>query len=986
LFDAVEERNVEYNHEIQGARRDVESPKNQITAPVELAALHVANSMISHDVFVLNLGYFSSLDRENILNTTDWHLPTFVLGDIINSGKTVKEITKLLNEFSMPLRGVIALIRFSENGEEDVFREGMFWNTTTGNEAFGEIPLFYMTETKRPASVSEQQAWDLSESTLFYIEPFSLEIFAYDSLSRSNPKKGRRVNTNAMELLSLEKIDSLRYGHLAYGSHHFIISVDIKRLLSSDEILGPIVSQIIDICHTKKISHVLFPLHSNIGRILPKISTALLLHHGMDLDYSFCVSTKTLTDRPFYLLPMKVKKAIRTAAEIISKGGEGIRLLILDDAVASGRTLETLIRAIVLECREVVTEKKLAKCPVEMVHVFSIIDRQGLAKGTLIRGIDKISIMQPSDARRKKDTWSFEFSYDRWLALDMPVAEAETCEICNERSHLTHFLETSQLPHNHGAMIALRKRIDDLKVNSTESPAFMNQQQHILPIAIKIGRVNATTFELAYLEFLSQIQGGYPMNALIKRYKDIFKEFSMHDIENNEGLTLLQQEMLRTFIKKWHIVTSQWSGLILRDELLPIIQGGNDLARVILTEAGLKMGERNAKTSVLRELFEAGVTALISFDKASDYDEKKQENLYIGCSIFYLLYAYRRNEDNYELAKDKHQKLTRQISDYLQEKIEQRSSSRYSAFALRNISQIVLACASKENFLPSFYFILNHTVRAARSTHHSHLVPAILTRLVKMEEFSNREYSILWDTLSYFMRCLKIVVENYPELLTPTATLVYDSFMHYLRQLIDVLGSGQNTQDISRRARYLASEVRNLYPHQITNPLFQRLADTQISLFDVLKSIELRASSMNIYVHFDKKLDTLKPIYIMARSKELVESILDNYTMRVDIDRVGDKQLVSYFTIDTEKDLANIRRVQLTLRTNYRDYDDVEQNLLSGSGMTELGARDLELFGLEGRCEATKYEKDGIIYTSIVILKFCQGFESPKGFLKGEVI
>jgi hypothetical protein len=31
LFDSVEEKGVNYNHEIQDTRRDVESPKNQIS-------------------------------------------------------------------------------------------------------------------------------------------------------------------------------------------------------------------------------------------------------------------------------------------------------------------------------------------------------------------------------------------------------------------------------------------------------------------------------------------------------------------------------------------------------------------------------------------------------------------------------------------------------------------------------------------------------------------------------------------------------------------------------------------------------------------------------------------------------------------------------------------------------------------------------------------------------------------------------------------
>jgi adenine/guanine phosphoribosyltransferase-like PRPP-binding protein len=944
------------------------------TAPVELAALQIANSMISHDVFVLNLGYYSYLDRENILNATDWNLPTFILADIIDSGNTVEEIINLLNNFGLPIKGIIALIRFSDNAEENIFRKGMFWNSIPGREKFGNIPTFYVTETKRPELVSEQQAWNLGESNLFFIEPFSLEFFDYESLSRSNPKKGRRASVNVEDLLSLEKIDSLRYGHLVYGTHHFIVSVDIKRLLSSDEVLGPIISKLMNICQTKKISHVLFPLHSNIGRILPKISAALSLHYGVDLDYTFCVSTKTLTERPFYLLPTRIKNAISSAAEMISRGGDGIRFLILDDAVSSGRTLETIIRAIVLECREVAGEKNLTKCPVEMVYVFSILDRQGIAKGTLIQGIDKISIRLPSENSRKNDAWSFEFSYDRWLALDMPVTEAETCEVCNERRYLTHFIETDQLPDNHSAILVLRKRIEELKANSTESPAFIHQQQQKLPTVIKIGRVDASTFELAYLEFLSQIQSGYPMHALIKQYKNIFTEDLTRDIQKYEGLALLQQEMLRTFIKKWQMITSQWTGLTLKEELLPIIREGSDLARVILIEAGYKMGERNAKTKVLRELFEEGITALVSFGKVSDNAERKQENLYIGCLLFYLLYVYRKKEENFEPSKKKHKDIEEQIFNFLKKKIEQKSST-YSSLALRNLSQIVSASASKDTFLPSFYFVLDHTIRAARSTHHSYLIPVMLKKLVKEVNFSNRDYRILLDTLSYFNRCMKLVVEKYPELLDPIAEPVYKAFMHYLHKLMEVLGRGESIQDISRKVKYFAPKVKNLFPYQVKNPLFQKLADTQVSLFNVLKSIESRASAENILIKFDENLEAWKSIYIIARNRELIEGILDNYILKTGANQPGDKKLICYITLDVKQD---VRRVKLTLRTNYRDYDYVSQKSLSGSGMTELGARDLELFKIEGSFKVDKHEKEGILYKNVIVLEFCLGFELPK--------
>ena len=174
------------------------------TAPVELAAIQLANTMLDFDVFVLNLGHYSDLDKENLLNERDWRLPTFVLTDIVDTHRTLKEMLGLLAQMSIDVRAVLALIRFNDVGEDRVFGECMFWDPPPDRVKVGEIPTFYVAETKRPESVSDAEAWERSEATLYFVEPFSLEPFDYESLSRKNPEKGRRTSTNVKNLSLLD--------------------------------------------------------------------------------------------------------------------------------------------------------------------------------------------------------------------------------------------------------------------------------------------------------------------------------------------------------------------------------------------------------------------------------------------------------------------------------------------------------------------------------------------------------------------------------------------------------------------------------------------------------------------------------------------------------------------------------------------------------------------------------------------------------------
>ncbi len=947
------------------------------TAPVELAAIYLANTMLELDVFVLNLGHYSDLDKENLLNEHDWMLPTFVLTDIVDTQRTLNEMLSLLAQMSIDVRAVLALIRFNDVGEDRVFGECMFWDPPPDRVKEGEIPTFYVAETKRPESVTDAEAWERSEATLYFVEPFSLEPFDYESLSRRNPDKGRRTSTNVKNLSLLEELRALRWGHFIYGTHHFPISVAMPLLLGSDAIAGPIVSKVLSLCKAKEVTHILYPLHSNIGRIIPRIKSSIMLHLGTDVESIFCISTRALTARPFYLLPTRLKDAILGTGVAVSGNRRGLRILILDDAVASGRTLETILRALVLQCRSAIVASKTTRCPIESVDAISILDRQPLARGTLLKGIQRILIDMQNDTEGRTNEYGFSFSYSSWLAMDMLVSEEGACELCDERAFLQQLQTAGALPSNHSLRHTLCERLEELAPKSTESPAFLKTPVLELPRAMDVGRVEAHTFELAYLEFAGQMQSGYPMNALVQQYQAMMREYSQDDFLKSVGLRTLQREMVRAFLRSWPMVTSQWSGVSVQQALMPMITNGSRCAITILAEAGWALSGRNAKTSPLRALFSDAIAAFAKITDDSDSSLEKRENLYIGCCLYCVIYLERSLSQGGVREGRKYRVIVDTALNAVIAALDAQPVTLYADLALRNIRLLLEQGGTKADFLPALFNVLDHTVRARRSLKHAHLIPALLTRLIKAQHARPRELSLLRDTVSHFMNCLETVVDSFPALLSSERASAYAAFQHYGKRLLTHLEKHLDDSSVAEGLRDAASKLLNAHPYHDTNALSSCLMDMQVSVDALLLWLEREAAKRNITIFKDMPCEEL---YVLCQNTTLLRSIFENYTFGARPDKERGHVLIQ---VAPNAGVSSIKRITIKIRTNFGGSGATGQVQI-GPGMVEFGARDVALFGIKSSCRAEKFTMDQNEYDSVIELELCQGLPVPQIVGEGE--
>ena len=86
--------------------------------------------------------------------------------------------------------------------------------------------------------------------------------------------------------------------------------------------------------------------------------------------------------------------------------------MILDDAIATGRTLETILRAIFLAARRSINKYALDRSPIELIHYYTILDRQGRSRGTFWTSIRKMALYGDGEWSPSKGDPSFDFYFE----------------------------------------------------------------------------------------------------------------------------------------------------------------------------------------------------------------------------------------------------------------------------------------------------------------------------------------------------------------------------------------------------------------------------------------------------------------------------------------------------------------------------------------------------------------------------------------------
>lgn len=743
---------------------------------------------------------------------------------------------------------------------------GFCWDKIEVNsESTDFIDIFFLYKMIRPDIVKDDEIFNIVNSgfkdeNLYFVEPFSLEIFKYTALSQNKPDKESKSFLNQKRLEQIEKLGAIRAGHWIYGSHHFLVTTCIVDMLRDNTIGGEICNEIVSICINNKIDHILLSFHSQISFILPRIISSLKLLASMDIDYTFCLAAKVLTEQSFYVLPNKLKELIET----YSSSKTGLRLLIIDDAVASGRTLETMLRAIVLNSRK---HSNGGKSPIDYVHAYSILDRQGRARGTQLTGINKFKLYGDGEwIPPKNGCYEFEFNYERWVDVDMPVKKKETCPFCLEIDDLLSLTEKlSSLPKEHSILSLFNNRIEKIKPHLLDSPIFVETKERKLPWPVKIGQHKAETIELALWEFYNLLYRGCPIIYFIK-WLDEFDSLKKEDQhieykqERLDNLSELKTEIIRQLFRNWERLTSQWAGYQFEQYLLKEFDKDTNIPIQILAESGTTLGKEIAAQKILKNLFLIGLGKLLLTEREEDTELVIRPRFALGCKLFCINYIFysMNNQSKYGYSNEGYVDIQDEI-----EKIDPKyGKTSYAKLEVQELIRLSKSIYQGINFISAFRDVLIQTVRPGRHRH-SHLLISRLLKIANGEILLNNERILVRDSILFFLHSFKIALEFFPRMIPLTDLPVFEEFrqnLDYFQNLIQ-LPWPNNTPSASMK--HLANEITNRFPYQDKNCIYQALCKTQVSINTILNYIESGCKEKGCGVIFQID-EGLEDLYIMS--------------------------------------------------------------------------------------------------------------------------
>jgi hypothetical protein len=915
------------------------------------------------------LGYQSALDEEMLFNSEDWgHIPTIIIADIVNSEKSISQIVEFTVTKCLMLKGYVSLIRLQDESTDAVPRS-LYWDPPPN--LLGELPKFFVAEYSRPLKAKVEELSGITEENFFIVEPHSLEVFSQKSLSGAydiNSPKGKR---NQNRLTQLEEANALRFGHWISGSHHFMITTSINKILT-DDILGPnICNEILNKIKESDIDIVLMPLHSHISDIIPRLTTAVKLASSKSVIFSLCLSTKAMTTNSFYMLPKPIKDIIAKHAEHAKDSThQKLNIMILDDAIATGRTLDTIIRSIMLQIRKVVKKNNLTSSPIALIHSYTIIDRQGRAKSTLLTGISTLSC-QGDGEWHSDHPIELNFKHDRWLDVDMPVYDRESCKICFERNQLQALVNSSFVSMDHSAVHEIKNRIFELRPQSSEVPAFLDMNKRLLPLPVIIGHNSeaAGSVELALWEINNLINRGASFKTLLAEYNNLYStypaEFAENKTEENQQILII--ENLRLLTKEWNKLNSQAEGQNWIDILQYHIDRGGVISKVALWEAGNALATSNNEyVDLLLTLFEFGLNRLAALDIQSDPNGKKRENIYIGLVLYILSNNYLESLSS-KRSIGENNPITIKMLKFVSS-INKESLDILTRIYLDEIVSFLHRADNRDNFMPALMSVLNQTVRPGRHNH-DHLLPSLLSSILKNKAGQN-EVRLVRDILADLLHCIDVIDRRFFSLFDNESRATLPFYRKNIEQIISEIGKG--TDCATDKVKSLVSKLYRHYPHQHHNPLYQALRRTQVSIKHILSLITTKCSVRNpiIEVLLDSSCTGIDNVNVIAPNIKIIEELVSNFTVNASIvmsSGVNPKLLVKVVhSIEKE----TIGKLQLHFYSNYNNDKNCILNILNGPGIKEASTRTLELFRIK------IFPIDDAIgeYNMHIVLELCIGY------------
>ena len=392
-----------------------------ITAPARMLAEAIARQFHPPPP-VFDLGTINDLDPDEMMTSFSPELRSCIIVTDVLATKTL--VGKLINtalKANVKVLAVASIIRFvKENADSWV--EQIIDIDFKDQIHIEDFPIG-MVQTIYPVAVlydyPNREVVDDIDATesyqRYWIEPYSLRPFLVDSLTKPYYawESEGRIREFPRRITMLDRKGCILYGHFKNRNHHNRIIIHTPRALQDDDIANEICDDILAFIGNFPPAVIIVPLHSSIHYLIPHLKRKLR-EKSLNLVVICTIAVDLKGRGPFYILP---DEAIKVLEKVEKKS-----ILFLDDAILTGRTVNTFLRAIITAL-----SGKRTTPLVERISVYCIINRTGRAASTKWRIISKLLP-------------GIDFFFKEFVRFECPVYTPNDCPICAQIQHLEDYL------------------------------------------------------------------------------------------------------------------------------------------------------------------------------------------------------------------------------------------------------------------------------------------------------------------------------------------------------------------------------------------------------------------------------------------------------------------------------------------------------------------------------------------------------------------
>ena len=908
-------------------------------APSELLAKIIEDELQSIKTYSIGLNLYDKASTY-LEYTSDWeNIPVFIINDVYDNLKTIDEKEYLINK-GFKLKGVLTFINLTSKITDEI-ELVVEWknNTFILNEYETELDLFIFCNYKKPSRLLWKELTDSDIKNLRLVESYSTHDFKLERLRSLK-------EDNLEKLKSLENLNILREGHWTFEKHHFSVTICFKKLFSNSYLSGWITKEVLQIIRERDINTILIPLHSHIKEFIPGLMMNIKMHIGINVNYYYCISAKGLSSSPFYLLPRKVENDLR-------KSNIQYRILILDDAVATGRTQETLIRALVRNSKMNKIRNNL-----ENISIYTVINRMSRAKSTFYNTIDYLSIQNKS----------VKFSFDSWLSLDLPVSDKDNCPLCKDREKFTYIGKNYENFNRLSVVNEINSIIQSLIPHSTESPTFINsERRNIYPDSrpIHVGGLDIASVELGVWQFSRLVYRGYPFINLI------------HDLDliiTSPGIitkSLTEFKILtgKILIQNWSRVKLQYSEDILTKYINDEIDRGTKVAQYYLIYMGEILPQFRDKTTQdkIKNLFIDAISKVEKFERAKQYIQR--ENLHKGISIGLITYAHSISEIVDPIRKKNEEDSLTKILNDIEDLSEKEKIPKYVRLTYKNIIASVTQITKTTNrFLYALIWVLENTIRPSRTGHfHEFLLPSLIESIGNKTKLEKANRDAIVDSISFFINCVVIINLEHSILFDDNAEKSLNNLLHHLNALVVKLENVDSWE--SDKPNFELSELANLtynfFPHNKETKLYRSLIETHYDLNRLVEFIKNYCEDNNVELHLALEGLKKRGHFVIKPTEDRYGNVLKGFIKNYLSESTVNKPKVKLIIPENNKRSETV----FILNTYIHPFDEVEK-LKDTHGTNIINNSYYELFGVESFIETF----DNNEYNAQIRLKFLNGY------------